>query len=293
MNIVSSRKFIYASGMIFCCVAGMLFLTGLLVAALPAWRARRRRERFLEAPFPKAWAKIIRTHVPHAAKIPRPLRARYARRIKEFLMEKTFEPCGGLGEVSDKIAVIVAANASLLTLGREAPAWRFLHSVLIYPRAFRLHDPQETLAASADGEAIPLPTEEEPPENDGESRAFGSVILSQERVLRDAAFSGNAQNVIIHEFAHQFADTEPLYFPREHLERWEALFKKEMARLRSGASDTILDEYGADDPAEYFAVCTEAFFGTPRALRRAHPEAYAALAEIYALDPAGWQDTEN
>ncbi len=293
MNIVSSRKFIYASGMIFCCIAGMLLLAGLLVAVLPAWQARRRRERFLAAPFPKDWAKIIRVNVPHAARIPRPLRARYARHIKEFLMGKTFEPCGGLNEVSDKIAVIVAANASLLALGREAPAWRALHSVLVYPRAFRLHDPQETLAASADGEATPLPTEEEPPENDGESRAFGSVILSQERILRDAAFSGNAQNVIIHEFAHQFADTEPLYFPQERLARWGTLFKKEMARLRSGASDTILDEYGADDPAEFFAVCTEAFFGTPRTLRRAHPEAYAALTEIYALDPADWQDSED
>lgn len=204
-------------------------------------------------------------------------------------MGKIFEPCGGLAEVSDKIALIVAANTSLLALGRDVPAWRALHSVLIYPRAFRLENPQGNVPASADGEAFPLPAEEEAPENDGESRSSGSVIFSQERILRDCAFSDNAQNVIIHEFAHQFADTEPLFFPRERVSAWEALFKREMARLQSGASDTILDEYGADEPAEFFAVSTEAFFGTPHALRRAHPEVYAALAEIYALDPANWK----
>jgi len=127
------------------------------------------------------------------------------------------------------------------------------------------------------------------PENDGESRSSGSVIFSQERILRDCAFSSNAQNVVLHEFAHQFADTEPLFFPRERLAAWNALFQKEMARLQSESSDTILDEYGADDPAEFFAVSTEAFFGVPQALRRAHPAVYAALAEIYALEPANWK----
>lgn len=273
--------------MIFWSVAGIILFSGACWLGISAWRRRFRRERFLNAPFPKSWSKIIRIHVPLASKIPSELRSRYARRIKEFLMKKTFEPCGGLAEISDKIALIVAANASLLTLGRDFPAWRALQSVLIYPRAFRLQDPTENLAASADGDALPLPAEEDS-ENDGESRAFGTVILSQERILRDCAFSGNAQNVIIHEFAHQFADTEPVCFPRERIVAWERLFKEEMERLRAASSDTILDEYGADDPAEFFAVSTEAFFGTPNALRRAHPEVYGALTEIYALNPAEW-----
>lgn len=275
--------------MIFGFIAGALLILGLTWLGISAWRDRQKRERFLRAPFPKNWAKIIRVNVPVAAKIPRELRPRYARRIKEFLMEKIFEPCGELTNVSDKTAVIVAANASLLALGRDVPAWHTLRSVLIYPRAFRLHDPQENLPASADGNAVPIPAEDDAPENDGESRASGSVILSQERILRDAAFSGNAQNVVIHEFAHQFADTEPLFFPRERLAAWNRIFKKEMERLRRNEPDTILDEYGADDPAEFFAVSTEAFFGTPQTLRRTHPEVYAALAEIYALDPANWE----
>lgn len=278
--------------MVFFTVAAALFAAGLLWLGVSARRAHARRERFLNAPFPREWAKIIRREVPLAARIPRELRPRYARRVKEFLLDKTFEPCGGLAEISTKTAVVVAANASFLALGRDVPAWRALRSVLIYPTSFRLEDPTETAPASADdADALRVPVSDEAPRNDGESRAaHGVVILSHERLLRDAAYSGNAQNVVVHEFAHQFADTEPLFFPRERVRAWEALFDKEMARLRARDAASILDDYGADDPAEFFAVSTEAFFGTPRELRRAHPEVYAALAEIYALNPAEWEE---
>lgn len=273
----------------FFAVALALFAAGTLWLGVSAWRARRRRERFLSAPLPKKWAKILLRDVPVSAKIPQELRARYARRVKEFLAEKNFEACGGLTGISEKTALVIAANASLLALGRDVPAWRALRSVLVYPTAFRIEDPTENAPAEA-GE-ICVPVDEKPPCNDGESRAaHGVVILSHERLLRDAAYSGNASNVVIHEFAHQFADTEPLFFPRERVRAWETLFEKEMARLRAGDAASILDDYGAEDAAEFFAVCTEAFFGTPQELRRAHPEIYAALAEIYALDPASWNE---
>lgn len=274
--------------MIFFGIAVAAFLLGLIWLGVSASRAQARRERFLSAPFPKAWTKIIRQHVPAVAKIPPELRPRYAHHIKLFLLEKTFEACGGLERVPEKIAVIVAANAAFLSLGRDFTPWRALHAVLIYPSTFCLQEPLAELSADADSGAA-LPLDNLAQESDGESRGNGTVILSLERILRDAAYSGNVQNVILHEFAHQFADTEPHYFPAERLRAWECLFEREMERLRAEDSKTILDEYGADDPAEFFAVSTEAFFGTPEKLRHAHPEVYAALSEIYALDPAAWK----
>lgn len=273
--------------MIFFGIALVAVLLGWLWVGFSAWRTRVRRQRFLDAPFPSAWTKIIRQNVPVANKIPPALRRRYARHIKLFLLEKTFEPCGGLKEVSDKIAVIIAANAALLTLGRGGTPWRALHSVLVYPGAFNLRE--AIPPASADVDSGTLRTEDDlPSANDGESRGNGTVILSQERILRDTAYSENALNVILHEFAHQFADTEPLFFPVERIRAWERLFDREMKRLQNEDSRTVLDEYGADDPAEFFAVSTEAFFGIPQKLRHAHPEVYAALREIYALDPVDW-----
>ena len=49
---------------------------------------------------------------------------------------------------------------------------------------------------------------------------------------------------------------------------------------------TVLDHYGATNPAEFFAVATESFFEKPVVLRRRHPELYTVLKTYYRLDPA-------
>jgi hypothetical protein len=48
---------------------------------------------------------------------------------------------------------------------------------------------------------------------------------------------------------------------------------------------TVLDRYGATNPAEFFAIATEAFFERPRALRGRHPELYAVFARFFRQDP--------
>ena len=49
---------------------------------------------------------------------------------------------------------------------------------------------------------------------------------------------------------------------------------------------TVLDPYGATNPAEFFAVATEAFFEKPTVLAKRHPELYAELRGFYRQDPA-------
>ena len=56
-----------------------------------------------------------------------------------------------------------------------------------------------------------------------------------------------------------------------------------MERLRRGKS--VIDPYGAEDPAEFLAVAVEAFFETPLALRRRHREVYAILRDYFAPGP--------
>ena len=47
----------------------------------------------------------------------------------------------------------------------------------------------------------------------------------------------------------------------------------------------MLDEYGATNPAEFFAVATECFFEKPAQIRRKHPQLYEELKEYYRQDP--------
>lgn len=59
-----------------------------------------------------------------------------------------------------------------------------------------------------------------------------------------------------------------------------------VAKCDETGTPTVLDTYGATNPAEFFAVVTEAFFERPRALRAKHPELYAELARFFRQDPS-------
>jgi Mlc titration factor MtfA (ptsG expression regulator) len=55
-------------------------------------------------------------------------------------------------------------------------------------------------------------------------------------------------------------------------------------QLRADASrdrPTILDSYGATNPAEFFAVCVELFFMQPLVMRWRHPELFEVLACVF------------
>jgi len=48
----------------------------------------------------------------------------------------------------------------------------------------------------------------------------------------------------------------------------------------------LLDPYGAEHPAEFFAVTSEAFFTDPHALREEFPGVYEQLKLFYRQNPA-------
>jgi Mlc titration factor MtfA (ptsG expression regulator) len=77
----------------------------------------------------------------------------------------------------------------------------------------------------------------------------------------------------------------------ERRQEWVGLMEREMDRLRRGKS--VIDDYGAEDPAEFLAVAVEAFFESALALRRRHREVYAILSEYFRQDPAAWDDARG
>jgi Mlc titration factor MtfA (ptsG expression regulator) len=64
--------------------------------------------------------------------------------------------------------------------------------------------------------------------------------------------------------------------------------KVEFAALRAADETglpTLLDVYGATNPAEFFAVATEAFFERPLALRQSRPLLYAEMQRFFQQNP--------
>ncbi len=74
-------------------------------------------------------------------------------------------------------------------------------------------------------------------------------------------------------------------------QRWAQVMGREYKQLCRAADrgkKTLLDPYGATNPAEFFAVITECFFDLPWELERRHAELYAVLHDYFRQDPARW-----
>ena len=203
--------------------------------------------------------------------------------IRVFLKEKRFEGCGGL-EMTDEIRVTITAQACVLLLNREHDYYAGLHSVLVYPSSYRAPSTRVDDAGIVhEGDESRL----------GEAWLRGAIILSWDDVRRDSSDFQDGRNITLHEFAHQLDQQDgtfngaPLLETRSHYGSWARVLMKEYEALGEAADrgqQTLIDQYGATDPAEFFAVITEAFFETPRALKEKHPELYEELKKFFHQD---------
>lgn len=240
-------------------------------------------------------------------------RARLKALCERLLARKPVTGAQGF-EVSDEVAVLIAAQACVLVLNLDLALYDDMSAVIVLPDAFGVrqqhvdeagvvHEWEEELAGEAveQGGAVAL--------------SWFDVELQQE--------PGATHNIVIHEFAHKIdmgrgaANGCPpflrdLHEP-EHLRDWPAVFSAayddfcaRVDRLEEAlppdfdadhaqhaelydalAIDLPLDPYAARDPAEFFAVASESFFVAPQPLAAAYPEVYRKLRSYYRQDPLG------
>ncbi len=209
-------------------------------------------------------------------------RTKLRKHIQVFCAEKRFEGCRGL-VITDEVRVVIAAFACLLILHKKSLYYPRVSSILVYPGSYKVARPYEEGGITTE-DLVTL---------DGESWSKDYVILSWDAVLSGARSVNGGDNVVIHEFAHQLDledgcfDGTPRLPNRKVLERWREVFESEYQLLSAAADDdkvTVLDHYGAQDRAEFFAVATEAFFSRARDLKEKHRSLYALLSVYYELD---------
>ncbi len=250
------------------------------------WLRQRRRQKLLAEPFPPAWRAVLEDQVVLYRYLDPSEQLCLLDLVRIFIAEKEFEGCKGL-EVTDEHRVVIAALAVLLVLRMQPYCFDNVPTILVYPEAFRA---PEQLAVGTEvaiqGESSRL----------GEAHYRGPVILSWADVEEDVAQPGFGQNLVVHEFTHQLdmlngdADGVPS-LPRPLRKRWQRVMAREYERLCKAADrgrETLIDPYGASEPAEFFAVVTETFYDDPLNLRIEHPELYAVLHEYFRVDPATW-----
>lgn len=264
----------------------VVLLAACAIALWPLW-VRRRRARIAGRPFPPAWRRLLRRHVPLVARLPARQQLRLKALMQVFLAEKPIIGCRGL-RVTDEVRVTIAALACLPLLGAARGIYPELRQVLVYPGAFIVDRPVTGSGGVLSDQRRVLA---------GESWSQGQVLLAWDEVKRGAATPGDGHNVVIHEFAHQLdqaggaANGAPALPTAEAYRRWSTVMHNEFDALRARLArgePGLIDAYAATDPAEFFAVISELFFERPLELAAGHPALYGELRGFYRLDPAGW-----
>ena len=210
-------------------------------------------------------------------------RGRLCERVILFLHEKSIVGADGL-VLHDEMRTGIAVQACMLILNLDLGYYRGWSEVIVYPDEFVAE------YEYMDEHGI-VHRVEEP--MSGESWLAGPVILSwADTQLRG---DGHGYNVVIHEFAHKLdmLNGEANGFPPLHagMDRGEwsrvfgAAYERFNARIQRGELPG-LDPYAGENPAEFFAVISEAFFEVPETVLAAFADVYRQLAAFYRQDPA-------
>ena len=253
---------------------------------LYSYFTRWREQRLRNTPFPESWWAFLDSGLPVYSSLSPEEQLRLQKLIQIFIARKRFYGCAGL-VVTDEMRVTIAAEACLLILRKGWSVYPKLSSVLVYPTTFRVdRDQYQSDGTVASGEHDLL----------GESWGNGRVILSWDDIEKGVGDFTDGHNVVLHEFSHQL-DAEsgstngapPLR--RNSYKSWATVFSQNFEDLRDRSihnRNTVMDEYGATNPAEFFAVATETFFEKPHQLHSKRPELYEELSRYYQLDPRDW-----
>ncbi len=252
-----------------------------------AWRQRRiLRNNPIS---PAMWAKV-QQQLP----ILNGLNAAEQQRLREravlFLHAKHLTALPGV-TLQDEDRLHLAALAELPLLHLADLNWyQGFHEIVLYPDDFR--SPQQHRDASG-------VVHQWSGEHSGEAWLQGPVILAWPGVRQSGQWDG--YNLVIHELAHKLdmlnGDANglpPLHADMRQSDWAQAMqtaFEQLNARLdQHPHGEPPIDAYAAENPAEFFAVCSEYFFSAPDLLHAAYPQVYAQLRLFYRQDPLiRWQ----
>jgi len=248
------------------------------------WLKKRRRKKILAQPWPSDWSTWLNENVRISRRISKQEMSKLQQCVKIFIAEKTWEGIDGL-EIDDEIRVTVAAQACLMLLGTEDFYFEKVITLILFPHPF---ERQAQHGLTIGGVEIRA----------GEAWQGGPVALAWSEVLQGGRNPSDGHNVVIHEFAHVVDGLDgemggDLWFDSPELaEEWSEVLKREFHALRQAKEKgipTVLDDYGATNEAEFFAVATETFFEKPHPLSRKHPQLFRLLKAFYNIDPSQWQ----
>lgn len=231
-----------------------------------------RRKQLLDDPFPEEWTELL-ADLSFYDEIPDDELQGFRDHLKVFVWQKQWVAAGGLEQVTEEMKVTIAACAARVARKLPIDVYDRLTEIVVYPASF-------TGDVFEDSEIL------------GQAHPWGTVVLAWDAVRKGIATPNDSRDTAIHEFAHALDVADGLYDGTPVLDDgadyrdWARVLGEHYTRLVEHPHREWLDEYGAKNEAEFFAVVTEAFFEQPRTLRRKAPELYEQLKGFFDVDPA-------
>ena len=238
-------------------------------------------------PFPDQWRWILKKQWPLYSRLPEDLRDQLEQLVLVFLERIKIRGVEGL-DIDDEIRVLTASQACILLINQKSFFPKKLRSVVIRPKGYTATQHESYGGITSEKEIQVL----------GQSWENGLVVLSWDNTRSGARNAKDGRNLVIHEFAHQLdqadgrADGAPILGSPEQYAKWRKVCSRvftDLQRKIEEGEKTIIDEYGATNPAEFFSVVTETFFEKPFYLKKRRPELYQLFQEYYQIDPLSWK----
>ena len=260
------------------------------------WLRARRRRRWLAEPFPTTWDETLRQHVKQANRMPTELHAQWRQRIQVFVQETSWEGCRGL-QVTDEVRVVIAAYATLLVLGFEEEWLSRVRHVLVHPTPYQGRRARIGVEGIDYSQSDWMQQLEDDVEDEHLGETWcdgGTVIIAWSEVPTATHIVPVGTNVVLHEFAHVLHELLSGWFQSAWTDRgepWLAAFQSEFdrqVRESDRGRRSLLEDYAAESPEEFFCVATECFLERPTRMRSHSPILFQLLKQCFRIDPTIW-----
>lgn len=226
--------------------------------------------------FPPAWRQHLNEWVEYYQGLSAEKQEVFEQRVMLFLQSKNIVGAGI--EVDDATRMLVAASAVIPTMG--FPDWEYdtLGTILIYPDLFTYdYKPARRGTEQLAGLV-------------GSQYHYNTMILSLPYLWQGFTDKTSGRNVGVHEFAHLIDAADgsmdgiaALYLDKPALRQWPSLLQSTTEAILRGES--LIDEYAATNPQEFFAVLSEYFFELPELLLHEYPLIYQIMCRAYRQNP--------
>ncbi|HAA14192.1 MAG TPA: peptidase [Cytophagales bacterium] len=255
-----------------------------LAGALLGRRMRKKKEANGPVDVPPKWKAFLAERVHFYQNLEPEQRVQFEQDVARFL--KTIHITGVEVVVTYEDRLLVAASAVIPLFGFPEFSYQYLDEVILYPgpfdRNFNYDNPSEIITGMV-----------------GNGPMEGKMILSKPSLHAGFDINNDKKNVGIHEFVHLFDKEDgridgvpPGYEDKSYSLPWLGLVQEKIQEIVTNTA-TDINDYGATNHQEFFAVASEYFFERPHLLKRKHPKLYGVLTEVFNQDPTTVIDPQS